>query len=163
MATERTAWTPIAATGEVIDQADIRSIPGGLIAEIRLATTTLTGITSDQTPITGWTGDVALVSGRRYKVTTCGHVAATSTGGNFGIDTMDDGTRIQFARGHAEAGSSQFMTVMSVCFIDGDDSTHTIRADFDVIDAGTYSIASNTGTNPCVILVEDVGPSTGFA
>jgi len=162
VATERTAWTPIATTGEVIDQADMRSIPGGLIAEVGLGTSTVTGITADGA-ITGWTGSVDLVSGRRYILWLTAHVAATSTGGNFGVDTVDDGVRIQFARGHAEAGSGQFMTVSSVCFLDGDGATHTIRADFDVIDSGTYSVASNTSTNPSTILVFDAGPSTGYA
>ena len=160
MATSRTAWTPIAATGEVIDQADMRSIPGGLIAEIRLSSDQ-TGLTADGA-ISGWTGSVALVSGRRYKITLTGHLSCTSLGGNVGIDTVDDGSRIQIARCDF-AATNRVQTVHSVCFLDGDGSSHTIRADLDVITAGTYTVASNTGTNPSVILVEDVGPSTGYS
>lgn len=144
----------------VLERRDaVRNVPGKLLATIELGTTTVSGITSDQAPITGWTGDVVLASGRRYRVDLVAHVTATSTGGNFGVNTMDDGVRVQFARGHAEAGSSQYMTVSSVCYLDGDGATHTIRADFDVIDAGTYSVASNASTNPCLMMITDIGPT----
>lgn len=115
-----------------------------------------TGITADA-DITGLTVTLTLVLGRKYRVTLTAHVQATAGGGNFGVDIMDGANRVQISR--ATTTSTNVISKTVMCLLTGDGSSHTIKGAFDVISAGTYSVLTNTATNPTLLLVEDVGPT----
>lgn len=139
---------------ELERRAAVRHVPGTLVAAITLPSD-VTGITADQAPLTGWSGSALLAAGRRYLVVTVAHVAATSSGGGFSVNTMNDGTRIQLGRGTVHGTNIE--TVVTAVVIAGDGATHTIRGDFDVRTAGTYEVYAGA-TNPTAIYVADVGP-----
>lgn len=128
---------------------------GKLLATVTLAADE-TGLTADGA-ISGFSVDATLTTGRRYAIHLEAHVSATSAGGNVGINTMDDGARIQIARLDL-TNTGRVQTASSVCYLDGDGASHTIRADIDVITAGTYTVASSS-TNPSMILIIDIGPT----
>jgi len=152
----RTGYVGTQSAGDVLTSANFSKLPGGWVAEV-VQSADHTGITTTS-DITGASVTVTLVSGRKYRISYCGSIVATASGGSVGLDLYDSTTKLQISR---VTTTGNVETAAAYHTMDGDGASHTLKLKLDVISAGTYTVYSTAASGYTTrILVEDIGPTS---
>lgn len=155
----RTAWTPIAVSGELVEQADIRSIGGGAIGYATV-TANQNVATSTVTDLTGLAVTVTVGASRLIRLSaSCllsRSVADGVTVGYFREGTTELGRWGQ----HSPSAATEFDWCAGWCLVVAPtEGTHTYKLSMNRA-TGTGNSTLNAAAGAAAwFLVEDIGPS----
>lgn len=155
----RTAWTPIAVSGEIVEQADIRSIGGGAIGYASV-TANQNVATATVTDLTGLTVDVTVGASRLIRLSaSCllsRSVADGVTVGYFREGTTELGRWGQ----HSPSATTEFDWCSGWCLVVAPSAgVHTYKLSMSRA-TGTGNSTLNAAAGAAAwFLVEDLGPS----
>lgn len=155
----RTAWTPIAVSGELVEQADIRSIGGGAIGYAKtesnqnVATATITDLTNLSVAVT--VGESRLIR-LSASCLLSRSVADGVTVGYFREGTTEFGRWGQ----HSPSAATEFDWCSGWCLVVAPTAgTHTYKLSMNRA-TGTGNSTLNASAGAAAwLLVEDIGPS----
>lgn len=155
----RTAWTPIATSGELVSQTDVRSIGGGAIGYASV-TSSQNVATSTVTDLTGLTVTVNVGPSRLLRLSaSC--LLSRSVADGITVGYFREGTT-EFGRFGQHAPSANTETELAsgwVLVVNPTEGTHTYKLSMSRLTGTGNSTLNATASNPAWFLVEDIGPS----
>lgn len=153
----RTPWPGSVVDGEIANDDDFNSIPGGWIGDASV-TSNQSGITSE-VAVTGLAVTPTVAASRKIKVTVCLHVEVDASSNRVIVRVKAGGTTLQTFRltdTNANLADTAHFSVFHSPSAGAVAYTVTVER---TTGAGTATVSASA-TSPATLLVEDMGPSS---
>lgn len=157
----RTAWTPAAVSGELVNLSDIKSIPGGWLGyAVVTADQTITN-SSTETALTGMSLTVTVGANRLIRLSATGILSRTVADGIILARFKESTTELGRWSQHFPDNANEFALATGfVVLVAPSSGSHTYSLTLQRF-SGTGNVTLNAGTtSPATFVVEDLGPSS---